>query len=124
MYTYCFYGKSNNAVELEITTPNYQTFTELTIPDSAKEGHVDTYYLGTQVKIWVLRNESCWMFAVGQIVKGKGIPGNWIIDIQQHHASKSKSAKLRIQSHTPIIIRRHDKQKDISIPEVQRLQRA
>jgi len=124
MYTYCFYGKSNNAVELLITTPNYQTSTELTLSPDKTEGHVDTYYLGTQVKIYVLKNDNCWMFGVGQVIEGRGIPGNWMIDIQQHHTSKMQSTKLRVRSSTPIIIRRHDKQKNSDLSEIQRLQRS
>jgi len=120
MFTYSFYVKSENVVELQVQGPDYVVLTDILKVNKKDEGILGTCTLGSTVQLAMIRQNGCWLFGIGQIGNKVGIPGNWVINVQQDYRSKC-SPLLRISSSSPIFIKKpNDQQASIDLPEVSR----
>jgi len=123
MYTYSFYVKTNNIVELQVQGPDYVVLTDILKVNKEDEGILGTCILGSTVQLVMIRQNGCWLFGIGQIGNKIGIPGNWVINVQQDHRSKCSSL-LRISSSSPIVIKKPNAQQaSVDLPEISRTRR-
>lgn len=119
MYIYSFYIKNETTVELQIQGPDYVVLTEILKLTNLKEtGIIGTCILGSTVQLYLIKQKECWMFGLGQLNGKIGIPGNWVISLQQDYKSRCSSV-LKISSNSPIIVKKpNDRRTSLDLPKI------